>query len=68
MMQLLVSEIESWARSGERMSAVLYDTLRMAKEVQLHMWTSFLEKVVALSGGVRRGPISIETHRLEPNG
>jgi hypothetical protein len=40
----------------------------MGKEVQLHMWTSFLEKVVSLSGGIRRGPISIETDRLEPNG
>jgi hypothetical protein len=65
---LLVFEIESWARSGDRLGAVLYDTLRMAKEVQLHMWTSFLEKVVALSGGTRRGPLSIETRRLEPNG
>jgi Domain of unknown function (DUF1990) len=65
---LLVFEIESWARSGDRLAAVLYDTLRMGKEVQLHMWTSFLEKVVSLSGGIRRGPISIETDRLEPNG
>jgi hypothetical protein len=66
--EVLVFEIESWARSGDRLSAVLYGTLRMAKEVQLHMWTSFLEKVVSLSGGIRRGPISIETRRLEPNG
>ncbi len=26
-------------------------SLRMAKEVQLHMWISFLEGVVALAGG-----------------
>jgi hypothetical protein len=40
----------------------------MAKEVQLHMWTSFLEKVVAMSGGIRRGPISIETSVVETGG
>jgi Domain of unknown function (DUF1990) len=64
----LVFEIESWARSGDRLAAALYDTLRMAKEVQMHMWMSFLEKVVALSGGVRRGPILIETRRRDRNG
>jgi hypothetical protein len=66
--ELLVFEIQSWARSGDLVAAVLYDTLRMAKEVQLHMWTSFLEKVVAMSGGIRRGPISIETSVVETGG
>jgi hypothetical protein len=66
--ELLVFQIESWARNGDRVAAVLYDTFRMAKEVQLHMWMSFLEKVVVLSGGIRRGPISIETRRRERNG
>jgi hypothetical protein len=65
---LLVFEIQSWARSGDRLAAVLYDSFRMAKEVQLHMWTSFLERVVTLSGGIRRGPITIETLRLAPSG
>jgi hypothetical protein len=65
---LLIFEIESWARSGDRLSALLYCNLRMAKEVQLHMWTSFLEKVTDLSGGKRRGPISIETRRVESDG
>jgi hypothetical protein len=64
----LVFEIESWARSGDRWATLLYDTLRMAREVQLHMWTSFLEKVVGLSGGVRRGSIVIETRRMDPDG
>jgi hypothetical protein len=64
----VVLQIESWARSGDRLSAAMYDTLRMAKEVQLHMWTSFLEKAVALAGGTRRGPISIETRRLDARG
>jgi hypothetical protein len=56
--------IESWARSGDRLSNLLYTHVRMAKEIQLHMWTSFLERVAQLSGGRRSGPISIETRRV----
>jgi hypothetical protein len=58
-------EIESWARSGDRLSDLLYDRLRMSKEVQLHMWTSFLERVIRLSGGTRAGGLRIETRRVE---
>ena len=43
--------IESWARSDDRPSDLLYGHLRMAKEVQLHMWTSVLEGVVELVDG-----------------
>jgi uncharacterized protein DUF1990 len=62
----LVFEIESWARSGDRVSNLLYQHLRMAKEIQLHMWTSFLERVVELAGGRRAGGIEIETRRVDP--
>ena len=58
-------EIESWARSGDRLSDLLYDRLRMSKEIQLHMWTSFLERVIRLSGGTRDGGLLIATRRLE---
>jgi hypothetical protein len=57
--------IESWARSGDRLSDLLYDRLRMSKEVQFHMWTSFLEGVVKLSGGRRDGGLAIVTRRVE---
>ena len=53
--------IESWARSADRLSDLLYTRLRMAKEIQLHMWVSFLERVVEHSGGRRTGCISIKT-------
>lgn len=53
--------IESWARSADRLSDLLYTRLRMAKEIQLHMWVSFLERVVEHSGGRRTGCISIQT-------
>jgi hypothetical protein len=57
--------IESWARSGDRLSNLLYAHLRMAKEVQLHMWTSFLEEVARLAGGRLRGGIEIATRRFD---
>jgi hypothetical protein len=58
-------EIESWARSGDRLSNLMYHRLRMAKEVQAHMWISFLEGVVALAGGRMDGGVTIETRRVE---
>jgi len=61
----VVFTIESWARSGDRLSNLLYGRLRMAKEVQLHMWTSFLERVVELADGRRAGLLEIETRRVE---
>jgi hypothetical protein len=57
--------IESWARAGDRLSNLLYHRLRMSKEIQLHMWTSFLERVVDISGGRRQGGLRIHTRRLE---
>ncbi len=57
--------IEAWARSGDWLSNVLYTHLRFSKEVQLHMWTSVLERVVELAEGQRHGPLAILTRRLE---
>ncbi len=61
----LAFSIESWARSADRLSNLLYHQLRMAKETQLHMWISVLEQVARLTEGVRDGPLRIETHRVE---
>jgi hypothetical protein len=61
-------EIESWASSGDRLSNLLYHRLRMAKEIQLHMWTSFLERVARESGGRVTGGIDIHTRRVEAGG
>jgi hypothetical protein len=62
---LIVFEIESWARSKDRLTDLLYDRLRMSKEVQLHMWTSTLERIAATSGGRRTGGIEIHTRKVE---
>jgi uncharacterized protein (UPF0548 family) len=57
--------IESWARSGDRLSNLLYTHARMAKEIQFYMWTSVLEQIVELSGGRRDGAIVVTTRRVE---
>jgi hypothetical protein len=57
--------IESWARSGDRLSGLLYERLRMAKETQLHMWTSFLERIVELTEGRRAGLLEVHTRRAD---
>ena len=62
--ELLEFHIESWARSGDRLSELLYDRMRISKEIQFHMWTSFLEHVVDLSGGKRAGGLRIHTRKV----
>jgi uncharacterized protein (UPF0548 family) len=61
----LVFAIESWARSGDRFSDIAYSRLRMAKEVQLHMWMSVLERVVDLTQGRRDGGIVVTTRMVD---
>lgn len=62
---LLEFTIESWARAGDRLSNLLFDQLRMSKEIQLHMWTSVTQRVAELSGGRLTGGIEIRTRRVE---
>jgi hypothetical protein len=61
----IVFTIESWARSGDRLSRVMYQRLRMAKEVQLHMWTSFLERAVRIAGGRLAAGIDVDTRVVD---
>jgi hypothetical protein len=63
---LLCFRIESWARAGDRLSAIAHDRLRMAKEVQLHMWSSVVERVARFTGGRLDRGIDIETRRVDP--
>ncbi len=62
---LLHFQIESWARAGDRLSALMHDHLRMAKEVQLHMWSSVVEKVARRTDGRLTGGVQIETRRVD---
>jgi hypothetical protein len=63
--ELLEFTIESWARSGDRLSNVFFDHLPMSKEVQLHMWTSVIQRVAELTGGRLTGGIEIRTRRVD---
>ena len=54
-------EIESWARAGDRLSALLYNKLRLAKEIQLNMWSHFCLRTARLAGGRPQGGITIRT-------
>ncbi|MDQ3880366.1 MAG: DUF1990 domain-containing protein [Chloroflexota bacterium] len=63
--ELLEFRIESWARAGDRLSNLLYEHLRMSKEIQLHMWTSVLERVAKLADGRLTGGIEIRTRRVD---
>lgn len=64
----LIFEIDSWARSADRLSYVLYDRVHLAKEMQLHMWTHFSERVARLTGGRMTGGVEILTGRHEGAG
>ena len=61
----VVFTIESWARSGDQLSRIMYQRLHMAKEVQFHMWTSFLERAVRVAGGRLAGGIDVDTRIVE---
>lgn len=56
-------EIESWARSGDRLYDWLYDKIPLTREMQLHMWVHVCERVAVMSGGRPRGAVTVETHR-----
>jgi Domain of unknown function (DUF1990) len=61
--------IESWARSADRLSNLLYHRVGMAKEVQLHMWISFLEGAAKLAhGSIDSDGIAIDTRRVDAFG
>jgi hypothetical protein len=51
--------------AGDWLSNLLYDRLRMSKEVQLHMWTSVIERVAELAEGRLTGGIEIRTRRVD---
>jgi hypothetical protein len=61
----LCFQIESWARAGDRLSNLMYNKLRLAKEIQLNMWTHVVIRAATLAGGRLRGGVTIRTHWLD---
>src|SRR5688572_10701148 len=45
----------------------MYTRLRMSKEIQLHMWTSVLERVVECTEGEMVGGVVVTTRRVDPD-
>jgi uncharacterized protein DUF1990 len=62
----LAFEVESWSRQGDRFSALMHDRVRMAKEVQLYMWTSIVERVAREVGGRLVNGVNVHTRRVPP--
>jgi hypothetical protein len=58
-------EIESWARAGDRLSDLMYNKLRLAKEIQLNMWTHFCIRAAALARGRLRSGVTIRTRWVD---
>ena len=57
--------IEAWARGGDHVSNMLFDRIRINKEIQLHTWTSVLARLTQLAQGRRDGPIYATTRRVD---
>jgi hypothetical protein len=58
-------EIESWARAGDKLSALLYNNLRLAKEIQLNMWSHVCIRAAGLAGGRLKGGVTIRTRWVD---
>ncbi len=58
-------EIESWARAGDRLADLLYNRLRLAKEIQLNMWSHFCVRMAALADGRPQGGVTIRTRWVD---
>jgi uncharacterized protein DUF1990 len=61
-------EIESWARAADRLSHVLYNRLRLAKEIQLNLWLETCLQLAALGGGHLRDGVYVDTRRVADPG
>jgi hypothetical protein len=57
----IVFRIDSWARCGDRLFHLLYHRLPLAREMQLHMWSHFCERVAELAGGVVMTNVELHT-------
>ncbi|HVF19449.1 MAG TPA: DUF1990 family protein [Mycobacteriales bacterium] len=59
----LLFQVESVARSADRMMHLLYDRLRLTREMQMHMWVAVCLGVVDLAGGQLRNRVHVTTYR-----
>ncbi|MGQ0575673.1 MAG: DUF1990 family protein [Pseudonocardia sp.] len=57
-------EIQSWARSAGPVADLLYDRLRVTRELQTHVWAHFCERAAVIAGG-RADGIAVHTGRVD---
>lgn len=61
-------EINSWARSRDALVNLSYEGIKIGKEVQKNVWSSFCEQVVVASGGEQVGDIEVVTEQHTRDG
>ena len=59
----LVFEIESWARSADRLFHLLYHHLWVTREMQMHMWVAVCLEAARLAGGTLEDRVLVTTWR-----
>jgi hypothetical protein len=57
-------KIESWARAADRLSHLLYNHLRLAKEIQLNLWVETCLGMAALAGGRPHDGVHVHTREV----
>jgi hypothetical protein len=57
-------EIEPWSRAGDLLADIVYNHLRIAREMQTAMWIDFCVNVVGLVNGRRSGMVDIHTRKV----
>lgn len=62
--EFLRFQIDSWARSGDRLFNFLYHRFPVGREMQLHMWTQFCRRAAKISGGVLMSNVTCVTHEV----
>ncbi len=59
----LLFEVDSVARSADRLMHLLYDRLRISREMQMHMWVAVCLRVTEVAGGRPRDKVHVTTYR-----
>jgi hypothetical protein len=58
-------QIDSWARSGDRLFGLLYERFPIGREMQLHMWAQFCQRAAGISRGVRMSNVTCITRAID---
>ncbi len=56
--------ITTWARAGDRLADLLYNTLGLAKEIQYLLWVEFCVRAAALAGGHAPDGVTVRTRTV----